>query len=94
MVNAISSEDKIILFLIGTKKDLEAERVVQTDEIRQFQKKAGIHFFMETSAKSGDGVEDAFVSAAKMLYCDPRFSRTKPKPKPSQPTSNVPLISS
>ena len=36
---------------------------------------------METSAKSGEGVEDAFVTAAKMLYCDPKFNKAPAPPK-------------
>ena len=58
------------MFLIGTKKDLEAQRQVPYEKAKAFQKERKIHFYFETSARSGEGVEDVFVTAAKMLYSD------------------------
>lgn len=46
--------------VIGNKVDLEAERVVSTDEAIEFCDAAGLHY-LETSALTGDGIAGAFV---------------------------------
>ena len=76
-----NGDEDVLMFLIGTKKDLEAERAVSYEKARAFQKEKGIHFYFETSAKSGEGVEDVFVTAAKMLYSDnkEKFEEIKQK---------------
>ena len=62
------SEPDIIMFLVGNQKDREAQREVSREKAEQFRKEKGIHFFYETSAKSGENVETIFTMAAKMLY--------------------------
>ncbi|KAJ7290711.1 ras-domain-containing protein [Mycena rebaudengoi] len=53
--------------LVGNKKDLcdadESKREVPTADAARFAEEEGL-LFVEASAKSGDGVEDAFVRAA------------------------------
>jgi Ras-related protein Rab-14 len=56
------------MFLIGNKKDCESMREVSREKAEQFRRENGIHFFFETSAKSGENVENIFIMAAKMLY--------------------------
>eukprot|EP00347_Sterkiella_histriomuscorum_P008383 403345307 len=62
------SEPDIIMFLIGNKKDLESQREVSIERAEQFRREKGIHFFFETSARTGENVENIFIMAAKMLY--------------------------
>ena len=51
---------KMIILLIGNKNDLKFEREVTTEEGQEFADKHNLIFF-ETSAKSGDNVEQSFV---------------------------------
>ena len=57
-------EAKIILF--ANKLDLESERVVQSSDLEEFAKKNGLTF-MEGSAKTGEGVDDAFSRMAEIV---------------------------
>lgn len=47
------------IFLVGTKCDLEGQRAVSRREVEAFAKKHGLTY-METSAKTGIGVEETF----------------------------------
>lgn len=49
----------IPLLLVGNKSDLSDERTVSISEINRFTRNANL-YYMETSAKTGDGVGDCF----------------------------------
>lgn len=55
------------IFLVGNKSDLEAQRDVTYEEAKQFADDNNI-LFMETSAKTGEAVEDTFLQMAKKIY--------------------------
>ena len=54
-------------FLIGNKSDLKKDRRVSRDVSSELASKLGLDFF-ETSAKTGEKVDDVFEVMAKKLY--------------------------
>jgi len=61
-----SSQDTTIM-LIGNKADLEHSRVVQTEEGKKFAEENGL-FFLETSSKTAQNVEEAFINVANDIF--------------------------
>lgn len=55
-------------YLVGNQVDNEDAREVSIDKANQYAKDAGISHVWETSAKTGERVEEIFINAAKMLY--------------------------
>ena len=60
------SPKTILIILIGNKIDLEDKRVVSYEEGNDFAVKNGL-IFMETSAKTGEGVEEIFNESAQQI---------------------------
>ena len=54
--------------LVGNKADLAADRKVTTEEARQWARENDVTVCVESSAKSGDGVEDAFQRVAEEVF--------------------------
>ncbi|KEG08477.1 ras-related protein rab-2a [Trypanosoma grayi] len=76
----------IVIMLIGNKCDLEAKRQVSREEGETFAKANNL-VFMETSAKTAQNVDDAFLKTAMMIYdnvqngiVDPSVVSGKPGP--------------
>ena len=57
----------VILYLVGNKNDLENYRTVSTEDGEAIQKANKIDFFFETSAKTGDHIQETFEHMAMSL---------------------------
>nr|CAD7443521.1 unnamed protein product [Timema bartmani] len=84
-----------VIFLIGNKCDLEAQRDVTYEEAKQFADENGL-MFVEASAKTGENVEEAFLETAKKIYqsiqdgrLDLNAAESGVQHKPSQPGRNT-----
>lgn len=66
------AEIDIVVVLVGNKSDLvegeEKKREVTKEEAEEWSAKNGVLEYVETSAKSGDGVELAFARVAEKIY--------------------------
>ena len=60
------SPKTVSIILIGNKIDLEDKRVINFDEGNEFAMNNGI-IFGETSAKTGDGIEDIFLKSVQQI---------------------------
>lgn len=56
----------IIIILVGNKKDLEEQREVTFLEASNFAQENDL-IFLETSAKTGENVEESFLKCAKTI---------------------------
>ncbi|MFX0188238.1 MAG: GTP-binding protein [Candidatus Hodarchaeota archaeon] len=63
---SIEISKDIVLILVGNKIDLEDSRIVSTAEGEELAKKLGLGY-IETSAKTGENIEDAFRMLALQI---------------------------
>ena len=64
----MNAGNECLTFLVGNQKDREEEREVTVEQAMKYVKEKNLNHNTETSAKTGEGVEEVFVTAAKMLF--------------------------
>lgn len=58
-IDVYSTNEDAVKMLVGNKKDMEAERVVSTEEGKEFARSMSM-LYIEASAKTEEGVQQAF----------------------------------
>ena len=58
----------VMIFIVGNKCDLDSMREVYVDNVLEFKEMNSIHYFAETSAKTGKNVESLFTDCARFIY--------------------------
>ncbi|KAD7478470.1 hypothetical protein E3N88_01606 [Mikania micrantha] len=61
------ADKNIVIILVGNKSDLEDQRVVSTEDAKEFAQTEGL-FFLETSALESTNVEDAFLTVLTEIF--------------------------
>lgn len=61
------ADKNIVIMLVGNKMDLEDQRVVPTEDAKEFAEKEGL-FFLETSAMEATNIEDAFSTVLTEIF--------------------------
>jgi small GTP-binding protein len=75
--------------LIGNKTDLATQRTVSNAEAEDFAKQHQLEFF-ETSARSGDRIDEAFLQTAAAVYAKVRAARVELGPSPGGGRPSLP----
>ena len=79
-----NSSKNVTVILIGNKKDLEDKRQVSYEEGEKLAKENNL-LFLETSAKSAENVQEAFMQTAEKIL----EQITKTGVDPTAPSKNV-----
>ena len=64
------SNPDIKIILIGNKKDLNEKREVTFEQGEKFYKEKQFQLFAETSAKTGENIQQIFLESARILFND------------------------
>ncbi|XP_019186765.1 PREDICTED: ras-related protein RGP1-like [Ipomoea nil] len=61
------ADKNLVIILVGNKTDLESDRVVSTEDAKEYAEKENL-FFIETSALDSTNVETAFLNILTEIY--------------------------
>lgn len=62
-----NSSNSIMKILVAAKVDLEEKRKISQEKAKEFVKDHNLELYLETSAKTGKGVNDVFVEMARIV---------------------------
>jgi GTPase SAR1 family protein len=63
-----NTDQDVLVYLVGNRIDLEENREVPRQEALSCMRQHGFHQLIETSALTGENVQEVFVSLTKHLY--------------------------
>lgn len=69
------ADEDIIIMLVGNKTDIGG-RQVETEEAQKWADENGLAGFIETSAKTGDQVLEAYQRVAKQIHANIKTGKT------------------
>lgn len=91
---ALFGSEGVTLMLVGTKCELRKQRAVPSHVAHAFAKAHGMLFF-ETSAKSGEGVEEMFAQLMRQMeqpYACAKKQSCSPTPTPASAQAPAPAL--
>ena len=62
-----NSSNDIVKILVASKIDLEDKRIISNEKAKEFKTKNNLDVYLETSAKTGQNVEEVFSELAKII---------------------------
>ena len=84
-------DEKIKIFLVGNKIDLEDKRKISTEVGYKYYQKNNLNKFYEVSAKNGDNIKELFIEGAIILYNE-YYKNNEEKIKKSNKDNDVLII--
>ncbi|VDN09704.1 unnamed protein product [Dibothriocephalus latus] len=72
----VKGNEAVPMIVVGNKKDLEGNRQVPTEEAKRWTASHGLRY-IETSAKTNENVDDAFLQLSSMVFNQKRAQRTQ-----------------
>lgn len=63
-----NGEEGVIMYLVGNVVDKEEERCITREEALEVAAMHKFDYYHETSAKTGQGIKEAFQMAARHMY--------------------------
>ncbi|ELP90066.1 RAB, putative [Entamoeba invadens IP1] len=70
----LKAEPEVVCMLLGNKSDAGADRVVKTEDAQRLATELGM-LYAEASAKTGNGVKDAFVKLFDAINLDDQMGQ-------------------
>nr|VZI05383.1 unnamed protein product [Spirometra erinaceieuropaei] len=72
----VKGSEAVPMIVVGNKKDLESNRQVSTDEAKSWTAAHNLRY-IETSAKTNENVEAAFIQLSSMVFNQKRQQKTQ-----------------
>eukprot|EP01129_Flabellula_baltica_P016417 TRINITY_DN873_c0_g1_i1.p1 TRINITY_DN873_c0_g1~~TRINITY_DN873_c0_g1_i1.p1 ORF type:complete len:107 (+),score=32.35 TRINITY_DN873_c0_g1_i1:769-1089(+) len=74
-----NTEEKIITIIVGNKKDMSDMRQVTIEEAKQYALSVGAADYVETSAKTKEGIDETFDLISGMMAAESQSNIPEPE---------------